>query len=621
MAIKPYQMKIPPSPKSVYFSIEVFGGLNYTANIQDNETPDCMNIVISETQKPSKRLGYERVFETSLGSGNINGIFEYIKSDGSKELLLAHGTKLYRWQYQQQPVEIYDGLADHEVNTFSAHGKLYILDGTHYLVYDGTSVKSVSENAYIPTIAVSVPPDGGGTLSEQLNRLTPKFRVTFSPDGTKTVFKLPIKNLASDTVIAKLATASGIVEKIEGTDFTVDRVNGTLTFTSAPKYGINTLEVIASRTQDSKEKEAIEKCINAICYGGGNDSRVFMWGSDNNTLYRSELTDIGIDPSYFPINNFQRIGDDNEKIMNCIKQYGSLIVYKERSIHSINYTSEGDKVVFPVKSINAKYGCVSSKTVELLENSPVSLTKNGVYILTQTDVVDERNVEHVSECIDYAYEPNVKGLLQEENLNNAIAVDFDGKYIIAINGYAYLYDYKRKHLDAFGNVQYVWYKWSNINAKCFKVIDNRLYFGDGSGMLFRFKNELDNMPYNDDGQEIDAYWTSKLLSLGKDYLKKNVEKVFVSIRPDTHTSATISFRTDQPGFSNSITTRMDKFNLNNINLFKFSLVTTDISQQTTTKVKLKKIIYIQVKIQNNELDESMSIHSINLKYNYSSEVK
>ncbi|MET3699515.1 hypothetical protein SAMN05877753_111153 [Bacillus oleivorans] len=100
MAQKPQLFDLPnPPPNPPNLRIGPFGGIDLSTNeaqINQNNSPDMLNFSIDERGSLNKRTGYERVFQRSLGPGKINGIFEYRKEDGTKELLIAHGGKLYR---------------------------------------------------------------------------------------------------------------------------------------------------------------------------------------------------------------------------------------------------------------------------------------------------------------------------------------------------------------------------------------------------------------------------------------------------------------------------------------------------------------------------------------------
>lgn len=93
-----------------------------------------------------------------------------------------------------------------------------------------TSFETVE--GYIPTVQTAVNPQGYGTLLENVNRLTGKRKVKYSPDGSSTVFNLPEKKV--DEIVA-----------VDGTSitYTLDKEKGTVTFASAPEKGTNTVTI------------------------------------------------------------------------------------------------------------------------------------------------------------------------------------------------------------------------------------------------------------------------------------------------------------------------------------------------------------------------------------------
>ena len=56
-----------------------------------------------------------------------------------------------------------------DVLMFGFQDRLYLLNGSEYKVWDGTALTDVG--GYRPLVAVSVPPAGGGTALEQINKL------------------------------------------------------------------------------------------------------------------------------------------------------------------------------------------------------------------------------------------------------------------------------------------------------------------------------------------------------------------------------------------------------------------------------------------------------------------
>lgn len=590
--------KLPPQPKlPPLFRIEQFKGINFSVHpsqIADNESPDMLNMHIDDGT-PEKRTGYEKVFPTSLGVGQINGLFNFRKSDGTTVFLIAFGTNLYSQAGASQPISIYSGLANAKVKFFVMGTKCYIQDGTNFLVYDGTTVSEVPP--YIPTLSISKVPAGGGTLSEDFNLLGSGFKDSFSADGTATAYQLSLTNLDATAVTAEV----NAVAKVEGTDFTVDRTLGKVTFTAVPTTGTNNVIITAYKTT-AGFKDRIKQCQFNVIFGGSNDTYVFVSG---NPAFKNQIWKSGVgDPSYFPENGFYKPGSDNEAVQGFAKQYDYLLIYKEYSTWNMQFQLT-DGVSFPLKPINDQVGTIARDSIQIIENNPLALDIKGLYSVTASNIRDERNVQHLSTNVDAK-------LLKESNLKNAISIDFDRKYWLAVNGKVYVYDYSISE----------WYIYDNIQASCFTIIDSYLYFGSSvNGLVYKFKKVTDLLPYNDDGTLINAYWYSKLLNFHAPERNKLINKIFYTLKPDVHTSANLYIRTNEQGEEFVDTNRMDQFNLFNLNLNKFSLKTSDIPQEVAKKVKEKKITHFQIKLENNSLNESLGVTSLGIKYNLQNERK
>ncbi|MFC0235492.1 hypothetical protein [Fictibacillus phosphorivorans] len=575
--------------------VEPFKGINLSVTptqIDQNQSPDMLNMNIDERGALNKRTGYERVFETSLGAGKVNGIFEFRQANGTKELLFAHSDKLYKLA---DLTVLKSGLADAPMSAFVLGGKMYFMNGTDFFSYDGTTIAEITP--YIPTLTISNQPTGGGEKFEDFNLLGAGFKETYSGDATAKDFQLSLKGLDATPVTAKVGT----VAKVEGTDFTVDRVNGKVTFTAAPATGTNNVEITAYKTQ-AGFSDRIKKCTIHALFGGANDTRVFVSGNPDfpNQMWRSGLYDA----TYFPENGFYKIGSEREKITGFAKQYDYLVIEKENSKGNMQYQlNEGGEPTFPIKPINDQIGTVASKSIQIIDNNPVSLGKTGVYELVSSNVRDERNIQHISESVDGQ-------LLNEPNLKDAISVDYDRKYWLAINNKVYVYDYPIRE----------WYLYDNIPASCFLESDGILYFG-GEGIVFKFKKESHITPYNDDGQVIQAYWKSKYFTFGHDERRKVVDKVFFGLKPYSRTSADLYYVSDKKTSNLLKTKRMDMMDFNIWNFNFMSFVRSNFPQETMVKIKAKKVTMFQLIIENNRLDESMGILSLGIKYRLSSEVK
>jgi hypothetical protein len=594
-----FNTKIPPSPPPL--RTESFLGVDYSVSptqVHQLRSPDMLNCHIND-DVPDKRTGYERVFTTSLGTGKMNGLAKYRKKDGTLYRIAAHGTKLYTWEKGVQPTEIYNGLANSKVRFFVFNDKCYIMDGTSFLVYDGTTVNAVPP--YIPTVFISRDPAGGGTPDEDWNLLGRGFKDSFSADGTTTVYVLSRSGLDADAVTAEVNGST----MAEGGGLTVDRTNGKVTFDAAPDTGTNNVIITAYKTYNGFV-DRVKKCIYNVIFGGSNDTRVFISGNPDypEIVRRSGLND----PTYWPENGFYQYSDT---VKGFAKQYDYLVVERERGKHQVSFQLNNGVASFPSKPINDQVGTLAPDSLQIIENNPVSLSKDGVYMLVASNVRDERNVVHISNEVD-------DKLMKEANLDQAISIEHDQKYWLAVNGNVYVLDYTKKRANPYGE----WFPYNNIHASCFLELEGELYFGSSSdGLIYRFKGKDEADAFNDDGQAITAYWNSKVYSFGVDDQRKLVEKVFFSLRPAIRTSAELYVTTDRKARQKVDTTRMDIIDYAYFDYSKWSYSTNTFPQETRTKVKAKKIVYFQMELRNEELDEGMGILSTAIKYEYSGEVK
>lgn len=587
--------------------LEPFRGMNVSGSpteINQNQSPNMLNVSLDLNGALNKRTGYSRVFPTSLGTGRINGLYEFKKSDGSSIFLIAWGTNLYTQSGADQPVSIYSGLANQSVHFFVNNGKCYIMDGTNYLVYDGTTVSQITP--YVPTIQMSKPPAGGGTAYEDFNLLGNKFKDSFSGTGTDTAFQLSLTGLDSTTVTAQVGTNT----ITEGSGLTVDRVNGKVTFTTAPASGTNNVIITAGKTV-SGYAERIKNCTFSIGFGGSNDTRIFISGNINMAEYvfRSGL----LDPTYFPENGYYKFTD---KVMGFSKQYDYLVIERYSGKHQVRYSMASDgTVTFPSKPINDEIGCIASNTIQIIDNNPVSLYKDGVYAITATNVIDENNVVHISRNID-------RLLLLEAGLEDAISIDFDKKYWLALNGKVYILDYTQKtNVSPFGE----WYIYDNIPASCFFEMGGFLYFGSSTdGIVYKFyKDSTSVNSFNDDGVAINAYWKSKALTFNADEMFKTVDSLFIGINPMSKTSVDISYESDKE--SKTITDNNEimfsLFSFSHIDFSNFTFRTSQFPQVIKRKVKAKKITHFQLTLKNDKLNEGLTVLSLGIKFQYGSLIK
>lgn len=609
------------SPKPILINDFLGIDLNNDPTVIDNRRAvDMLNMIPDSSGILNKRTGYSKVYTNAIGTNKpIRGLFLYRKTDGTEVRILSCNQKLYTWDDTgNAPVEIYSGVADADMNSFQMNGKIYFQDGTNYLQYDGTTV--TAPTPYIPTLTKGRAPTGGGSAFEQFNLLGAGFKDSFSSTGVATVYTLSLTGLDATAVTC---TINGVA-KTEGTHFTVNRTAGTIDFSGgtsphgAPAAGTDNVIITAYKTI-SGYADRIKKCrFNAI-FGGANDTRVFVSGNPDSSWWNVDWRSGLSDPTYFPDNGFVKIGKDSEKITGYSKQFDYLIIFKEDSTWTRTYSTDSTGLaIFPLKPLSDSIGCIATKSIAIINNNPIILSKKGVFMLQSGQVRDERNYIHQSFRVD-------PRLLEESNLENAVAIDFNNKYHLAINGNVYVLDY-RNMTEPDQNNMYgstgEWYPWNNVDTFCFFEYNNYLYFGSSTiGMVYKFKKENDTNAYQDVDSAIECYWYSKNFSMDSHRYKKNVDKVFITLQPDNKTSADLYYISDMLRSDLIDTIGQYLFSYTQFNYTHFNYLTNRFPQTERNKIKAKKIIYFQIILKNNNLAESMGIQAIEIHYSYVSEVK
>ncbi|MBN3024903.1 hypothetical protein JXX19_00525 [Ruthenibacterium lactatiformans] len=136
-----------------------------------------------------------------------------------------------------------------------------------YLVYDGETVQPASAVATVPKITIAKAPNGksGATSYLPVNLLTGKRTDSYrGTEETKveTVYYLSFNALTDTAVTAQVLQADGSwAAKAEGTDFTVDRPLGKVTFKTAPgKSPVDGEDNVQITYEVADRADTINKC-------------------------------------------------------------------------------------------------------------------------------------------------------------------------------------------------------------------------------------------------------------------------------------------------------------------------------------------------------------------------
>lgn len=594
-----------------------FKGVDFSTDpslVDRSRSPFSVNMVADAGGMPEKRLGW-RTLNTI--EKPVNGLFVAV-IDQQQHFIAHGGTKIYEFfPKQEKAVELKSGVTSSRSVAQNMGGKLWILTGGEYLVYDGKDVKDASDGAYIPTTTIGAEPSGGGELFENPNLIQPKRKNEFIPDGTSTDYQLDSTNIDADEVTATVAGE----EKKEGTDFTVDREKGIVKFNKAPEKPVVGKEgqvIITFSKKVDGYYDRVAKCRIMTAYGIGTTDRLVISGNPEfpNRDWTSDIDK----PSYFPDLGYSLVGTEATAIMGYRRIGEYLAIIKEDNgqdstvfLRSASLNSKGE-AVFQTRQSIAGVGAVAIHGFGNILDEPLFLSGTGVYAITTNALTAERIVQNRSFYVD-------PRLTQEEGLEQAEAVSWNGMYLLAVNGHVYLLDGRQnRSYRAKSQSDYIYecYYWENVPAACW--LDHKdgatetLYFGTADGRICRFNSDIDTMQrYADDDKAILAIWSTMADDDGDVTLLKTMIKKgnSVTIKPYTRSSAQIYFRTEQDPVEFFATgDTLDIFDWEDIDFTRFTFNSNDAPREILFNTKVKKYKRLQIIVKNDAINEGFGIFGI-----------
>ena len=615
---------------------------------------------------------------------------------------MAHaGTKLYGWdETEAEPAELLTGLTDARSAGAAFGGKLWILTGGEFLVYDGTDAARVKADAYVPTTVIARDPElGGGTAYEALNLLSPFRKNSFQTDGSDDAFLLDGDRLdtrftagasglsngttyyladgsdyylftasgdyaegtgivydfesmtafcgETDETLTKAGSSSGTdvttvadldadcavtaevwgEEKTEGTDFTVARAEGIVTFGTPPAAPVAGSEdgcVITFPKTIAGYADKIEKCRIVTSYGVGSSDRLVFSG--NPDFPNQDWTSGLLDPTYVPDLSYATVGLEGVAIMGYCRIGAYLAIVKEDNGQDSTVflrsatTDEDGQAVFPVRQAIAGVGAVSMGSFAALLDEQLFLSGTGIYSVTTNSLTSERLTQNRS-----FYLNNL--LTREESLEEAVAVPFGGMYMLFVNDHVYLLDGRQQksyRSESLGDFVYEGYYWDNVPARCVTVwrdgAEEHLYFGTEDGGICRFNTDIVGVTkYSDDGEAIAAVWATKADDDGDVSILKTMLKEGggVTIKPYSRSSAKVCFRTNNDAADwQAAYDTMDVFDWSDIDFGRFTFNANDAPQEILFHRKVENYKRLQILIRNDAVDEGFGVFNITKHFVY-----
>lgn len=614
------QFNVPNESQKYSAVVETFRGVdlnNSPSNVDKSRSPAAPNMIRDQVGKVRKRMGYETKV-TATGGAAINGVHHLLE-----ETLVHAGTKLYRLSDTDGTWELTEigAMADARSRSFVFDQKLYLLDGTTYQVYDGETLAAVADSATVPTIIISRRPTGGGQSYQGLNLLGRKWTESFLGTADATVYQLTTKDLAEDAVTARVLNADGVwEEKTEGTDFTVDRAAGTVTFSTAPGVspvtGQDNVQITAAKVRDGY-LDTINRCTIAAVYGvGGSTDRVFLSGNGDKpgVDWYSNFED----PAFFPDTNYTKLVRDGARVTGYTVLSNTLAAFIDGASDGRNVVvrsgvlDENGDAVFRVSNTMIGQDAVAPDTFCRTDKEPLFLTNRGVYAITAEELTGEKYSQERSYYIASA-------IGAAQGRENACACTYGDFYALALDGTLYLLDLQQKTYERnspYSSFQYECYYWPNIPARVLFLDGDALCFGTEDGKLCRFHTNVDDVTsYNDDGAAIDAYWETSDFD-GKIFFHvKTFTGLAVRLAAAVNTGVVVYAQVRgmwKQVFSSGAKARY--FDWSYIDFSKFTFSSDRTPRTLYGKIKLKKADKVRFRLQNNVLNEPFGLYAFGLQF-------
>lgn len=595
------QLQDPPKTYTINVA-NMTGGLcigEMSYKLEDNQSPDCLNMWYANNVL-GKRKG--QAYLAEYGTSGIISAFEKLFYGFC---IYQVGNKLWYTDFEQEsPTELF-ALANTNRCAYRQYGTtVYVLNGADYVAVVGNSseLTAVDVVPYVPTVVVNADPaTGSGDLLENYNRIGAGFTVQYSGTSSATVFQLPDTDLdeTAPTVVVNGTT-------LTAEDYTFSAANGTVTLDVGATPNTNGVSITAYKTYED-DVNSILNCRIISAFGGLNEVKIVVGGNPNhpNYFYASATAD----PTYFPFNLYNIVGTPDDPITAFAGQFNTLIIFKENSIYSANYSLDSDGVVrIPANPVNQNIGCDCPYTVQLINNNLTWLnSKHGVCGLFSTSVENERNVRVLSKNINgtaYAY-----GLLAEANKQNAVAADIDGRYWLCMNGDVFVWDYSLKTYT--GKPEYLsWWKFNNIHPCAFIQDGANTYYARSDEESFV---EFTNV-FTDYGQAINAYWYSVPFNGDGTHTEKCFKDLYIECRGQTNTTAQLKYITDYVSRFDATPLTTRNFTLLPLSLSAFSLQITKYSKTHHRKPNARFTRHLQIGLFNSVAGEDLSITGMTLQF-------
>lgn len=642
--------------------------------IDTARSPFALNLVSGPGGYPEKRPGWRTLQQLE---GHIYGLHVGMVN-GENVYLVHCGDRILRWwpgDPARGTVQLRSGVNQNYSRSFVHQDRIFILTGKEYLVYgvfDGAvAIKPVSDIATVPTTYFNSSPMGldGVPLQDRnilTNRRTVGFLGNFGKDeaGNESgdnVFVLPYENIESSNIVVKVKDPvtlewveyrhdtsgkweitrwkpgegySGTVVRgyvwefspkkfdhgtIPEKSFVVDAVFGVVGIHPAPwknEAGGDNVEITfdVAPKEDEDTAATLNKCDTFAVF----EERIWLTGNPEKPAF--DWHSDADDPTYFPDTGYTRVGTAGTEIMGYLQVGTAQAVVKaegsqDASLYLRTVGTLNDLTAFPIKQGVSGQGAISKRAFSNILDDPLYLTRNGVFAVSSNIVTEQRTLANRSRFLD-------PKLTQEANLKEAVACSWNGMYLLSMtDGTVYVMDgkqeksYQENSLTGAG-YNYEAYHWNNMPATCWLPVGAELYFGTADGRICKLNTDIGGVEkYNDDGAPIRAVRATRVEFCG-DFLryKTMVKKGSgLLMQPYSRSSVKVYVRTDRTKAQDFFKAALDDDDWAEV-IRPEDFGAWEEARVVPFKKKVKKWKWIQIIVENNEINEGFGVYGMIIRH-------
>lgn len=466
------------------------------------------------------------------------------------------------------------------VQVFLLEGLVWILHSDMSLLCLQPTAKGFADpakaEAYVPLVRMGCSATGEGQGREDLNIFTDRFRIQAIGDGISDSYSISAAE-GVDSVTVGGKPVSGSFQ------------NGVYTFSEPPEEGTLiefTCRVSMEKLQPYRDELLAMK--GSILWGEESDNRCFFWGNGSNVCMYTEAPGYG-EGLYLPVGNRLAADHSAAPVTGLCCHYSRLLVFKPDGVDVVTDTN-GER--FTLRPVSRQFGNNSVGQLQLVENSPRSFTKGGIYDwkLTQSAYRDERYAVRVSD--------SVCRTLGTMDMARCVTCD-DG---VSKNYYVFTNDetgtvlVHRYGLD-------VWTVYRSEEMKNVTVAflwgKRPVFLSDG-----RLKTLDPSEPYdfgkNGEKKQIPAVWESGYLDFGMPRQRKHCGQIWMSLLSRSGTDLNITARTDRQSSYAVRNLRSALLDFGRMDFSRISFVTFVAPRVHRVKLKVRKFVYYKLVFQLNK---------------------